>query len=83
MKLFALFLMLLTLIIAVSAVTDPNEKRGCIIKEKNGKCCWINNNSCCPPPKAAQKCTTGKTKCCKTKSYNAITKKYTYIYTNK
>ena len=83
MKLFALFLTLLTLIISVSAATDPNERRGCIINAKIGKCCWTNNNSCCPPPKAAQKCTTGKRQCCKTKLYNAITKTYNYIYSYK
>ena len=83
MKLFALFLTLLTLIIAASAVTDPNENRGCKISGKNGKCCWINNDSCCTPKKAAQICTKGKRQCCKTKSYNTITKQYIYKYTYK
>ena len=59
---------------------DLDEGRGCIIKEKEGKCCWRNNNGCCKPPKIGQVCTQAFRTCCKTKVFDEETQTYKYTY---
>ena len=60
---------------------NANEARGCRIKEKEGKCCWLNNNGCCAPIKPGQMCTMALTNCCKIKTYDEETNTYKYTYT--
>ena len=80
MKSFVVFLALLALVLTERSLFDQNEKHGCIIKENTGKCCWMNKNGCCSPKKPGQICTMALRQCCKTKTYNSITKTYSYTY---
>ena len=73
-----LFLILLSNVTSYSLNT--NEARGCRIKEREGKCCWMNNNGCCAPPKPGQVCTMAVKECCKIKKYDEDTDSYLYTY---
>ena len=78
MKAFLLFFALLSLVI--TQTINENELRGCQIKEKEGRCCWLNRNGCCRPPKPNQMCTMAFKYCCKTKTFNEETQQYVYSY---
>ena len=82
MKSFIYLLSILALVISIKLdeVLDLDASRGCVIKEKEGKCCWMNNNGCCKPPTLGQMCTMAFRTCCKTKTYNEATGKYSYSY---
>ena len=81
----AIIYLLVILALVFSKTIDINdttldETRGCTIKEKEGRCCWLNNNGCCQPPKPGQMCTMALKTCCKTKTYDKETDTYTYTY---
>ena len=80
MKSLIFFLAIMAL--AFSQVFDPDleDSRGCIIEEKEGKCCWRNPNGCCKPPEKGQMCTQAFKTCCKTKVFDEETQTYKYIY---
>ena len=81
MKSFIFLLSILALVFSQKLVSsDTDETHGCIIKEKEGKCCWTNNNGCCGPYVKGQICTQAFRTCCKTKFYDEATGEYAYHY---
>ena len=82
MKSFIFLLSILALVFSnkINIILGQDETRGCIIEEKEGRCCWMNNNGCCKPPTLGQMCTQAFRKCCKTKVYNEATGEYSYLY---
>ena len=82
MKSFIFLLSILALVfsIKIETLVDVDATHGCEIKEKEGKCCWTNNNGCCKPFPLNQICTMAIRTCCKTKTYNEATGKYSYSY---
>ena len=80
MKTFVFLLSLLSLVFSQNNNPTVNELHGCIIKEQEGECCWMNNNGCCQPYTPGQICTQAFRKCCKIKKYDEETQTYTYTY---
>ena len=80
MKAIIFLLAILTLVYSQIENSSIDEIRGCVINEKEGKCCWRNNNGCCEPPKKGQMCTMAFRTCCKTKTYDETTGTFKYTY---
>ena len=59
---------------------NEDETRGCVILEREGRCCWKNNNGCCAPPQEGEMCTQAFTTCCKIKTYDEEANTYEYEY---
>ena len=83
MKSFVFLLALLSLVFAkINLKTQNEDTHGCVIKEGQEECCWVNNNGCCAPVSPGTMCTMAITTCCKRKVLDETTGKYKYSYSH-
>ena len=80
---YLLFLLavIINLAYPLNIFRNREESYGCMARELNKKCCWVNPNGCCAPPKIGQACTNAITSCCKEKVLDKNTNTYKYVFT--